>query len=103
MAKAYNTLDGLIQLNDKNLADLSVTDLLEEAPLLKVLHAQVASNGTQHKYLKQTTASSAAFRDAPRSTRMSRWRTPTRAAATRGSSSSWSGPSGSSCPCSKSR
>lgn len=64
MAESYNTLAGLVQLNDKNLADLNVTDLLDDAPLLKVLHAQPASNGTVHYYLKQTTASSAAFRDA---------------------------------------
>lgn len=62
MPESFNTLAGLVQLNDKNLADLQVTDLLDEAPLLKVLFAQVASNGTLHKYLKQTTASSAAFR-----------------------------------------
>jgi hypothetical protein len=64
MAESYNTLAGLVQLNDKNLADLNVSDLLDDAPLLKVLHAQPASNGTVHYYLKQTTASSAAFRDA---------------------------------------
>jgi len=64
MAESYNTLAGLVQFNDKNLAALNVTDLLDESPLLKVLFAQVASNGTLHKYLKQTTASSAAFRDA---------------------------------------
>ena len=64
MAESYNTLAGLVQFNDKNLAELNVSDLLDAAPLLQVLHAQVASNGTQHKYLKQTTASSAAFRAA---------------------------------------
>lgn len=64
MAESYNTLDGLVQLNDKNLADLNVSDLLDEAPLLKVMFAQAASNGTEHKYLKQTTASSAGFRAA---------------------------------------
>jgi len=64
MAESYNTLAGLVQFNDRNLADLQISDLLDDAPLLKVLHAQTASNGTQHKYLKQTTASSAAFRAA---------------------------------------
>lgn len=64
MAESYNTLAGLIQFNDKNLADLQITDLLDDAPLLRVLHSQVASNGTVHKYLKQTTASSSAFRAA---------------------------------------
>jgi hypothetical protein len=64
MSESYNTLAGLVQFNNRNLADLNVTDLLENAPVLAVLHAQPASNGTLHKYLKQTTASSAAFRDA---------------------------------------
>ena len=64
MAQSYNTLAGLVQFNDKNLADLNVSDLLDDAPLLQVLHAQVASNGTLHKYLKQTTASSSSFRAA---------------------------------------
>jgi hypothetical protein len=64
MAETYGTLAGLVQFNDKNLADLDVTDLLQDAPLLQVLFAQAASNGTLHKYLKETTASSAAFRAA---------------------------------------
>jgi len=64
MPESYNTLAGLVQLNDKNLADLNVSDLLDGAPLLNAINAQTASNGTEHKYLKQTTASSAAFRDA---------------------------------------
>ncbi len=62
MAEAYNTLNGLIQFNDKNLADLNVSDLLDRAPLLQIIHTQLASNGTLHKYLKQTTAASASFR-----------------------------------------
>ena len=64
MAESYDTLAGLVQFNDQNLADLNVSDLLDDAPLMQVLHAQPASNGTEHKYLKQTTASSAAFRAA---------------------------------------
>lgn len=64
MAESYNTLAGLVQINDQNLADLDITDLLQEAPVLERLAAVPASNGTLHKYLKQTTASSAAFRDA---------------------------------------
>ena len=64
MAEAFNNLAGLVQFNDKNLADLNATDLLDDAPLLKVLYTQAASNGTLHKYLKQTVASAAAFRAA---------------------------------------
>ena len=64
MAESYNTLAGLVQLNDKNLADLDISDLLQDAPVLDAMFAQPASNGTLHKYLKQTTASSSAFRAA---------------------------------------
>jgi len=64
MAEVYNTLAGLVQFNDKNLADISVSDLLDRAPLLSVINTMPASNGTLHKYLKQTVASSASFRAA---------------------------------------
>ena len=63
MAESYNTLAGLVQFNDKNLADLNISDLLDQAPLLRIMHAQPASQETLHKYLKQTTASSASFRE----------------------------------------
>ena len=62
MAEAIDTLAGLVQMNDQNLADLDMSDLLDDAPLLKFLLAVGASNGTDHKYLKQTVASSNAFR-----------------------------------------
>jgi hypothetical protein len=64
MAEVYNTLAGLVQFNDRNLADLNISDLLDRAPLLQVMHAQAASQNTLHKYLKQTVASSASFRAA---------------------------------------
>jgi hypothetical protein len=64
MAEAYNTLAGLVQFNDKNLADISVSDLLDRAPLISAINTVPASNGTLHKYLKQTVASSASFRAA---------------------------------------
>ena len=50
-------------MNDLNLADIDVSDQLEDAPLLQVINAEPASNGTQHKYLKQTLAPGVAFRD----------------------------------------
>lgn len=63
MAEASNTLAGIVQMNDGNLADLMVTDLLQDAPLLQRLVAVPASQGgTLHKYLKQTVAAGAAFR-----------------------------------------
>jgi hypothetical protein len=64
MAESFNTLAGLVQFNDRNLSDEEVNDLLQDAPLIQRLHSQAASNGTEHKYLKQTLASSAAFRAA---------------------------------------
>lgn len=64
MPQSYNTLAGLVQLNDKNLADLSMSDVLDGAPVLKMMAAQNASNGTEHKYLKVTTNPTAAFRAA---------------------------------------
>lgn len=63
MAEASNTLAGLVQMNDLNLADIMVTDLLQDAPLLQRMVAVPASQGgTVHKYLKQTVASGAEFR-----------------------------------------
>lgn len=64
MAEAYNTLNGLIQFNNKNLADIKVSDILNQAPLLAKMFAKAASNGTEHKYLKQTVDSIGAFRAA---------------------------------------
>ena len=64
MAESFNTLAHLVYLNDANLNDLGMSDLLDECPALSALFAQTASNGTLHNYVKQTTASSAAFRAA---------------------------------------
>ena len=64
MAESYNTLNGLIQFNDKNLSDLNITDLLQDAPLLAIMTAVKASAGTQHKYLRNDGASSVGFRAA---------------------------------------
>lgn len=63
MAEASNTLAGLIQMNDNNLADIEVSDLLQSATVLAALAAVEASNDTLHKYLKETVAPGAAFRD----------------------------------------
>ena len=62
MANEANTLAGLIVFNDKNNDDIEVSNLLEDAPLMQVLFAKAASNGTQHKYVRQTVASASAFR-----------------------------------------
>jgi len=63
MADAYLTLADLVVINDQNLADIDVSDLLDDAPLLRTLAADTASNGTSHKYTKETAAPVVGFRD----------------------------------------
>ena len=62
MADDFSTLAGLVLINDQNTADLDLSDLLDDAPLLAQLPADIASNGTTHKYLKQTGAPVVGFR-----------------------------------------
>jgi hypothetical protein len=64
MANVYTSLADLVKINDMNLADLDVSDLLQDAPLFAALAADVASNGTEHKYLKETGAPVVGFRAA---------------------------------------
>ncbi len=55
----------LIKINDQNVADVEgITDLLQDAPFLAAVQADTASNGTQHKYLKEVTAPVVGFRAA---------------------------------------
>jgi len=62
MADSFLTLADLVKINDKNLADINVTDLLDDAPFMKALAADVSSNGTSHKYVKETGAPVVGFR-----------------------------------------
>lgn len=62
MAYAGNVLNGIIQMNDKNLADFEVSDLFDGSSLVEKLFAQTATQGTVHKYLRQTVAGGGAFR-----------------------------------------
>jgi len=62
MAHEFLTLADLVKVNDRNLADRDITDLLQDAPLMRALAADVASNGTTHKYLKETGAPVVGFR-----------------------------------------
>jgi hypothetical protein len=63
MANASDTLAGLILLNDLNNADIQVSDLLQEAPLLMAMSAVKASQGgTIHKYMKETVAATSQAR-----------------------------------------
>ncbi len=62
MADTFQTLADLIQINYQNLADLEISDLLNDAPLIAMLASDTASNGTEHKYLKETGAPAVGFR-----------------------------------------
>jgi hypothetical protein len=63
MAQNPAPLSELIKINDQNLSDVDgISDLLQDAPLLNALVADFASNGTQHKYLKETAAPVVGFR-----------------------------------------
>jgi hypothetical protein len=62
MADVFKTLGDLTTLNDKNAVDLGVTDLFIDAPLIKVLSATVASDGTIHKFIKESAAPTVGFR-----------------------------------------
>lgn len=64
MADDMTSLADLVLINDKNLADLNISDLFDDAPLLRVLFAEKSSNGTDHKYLKETQAPVVGFRAA---------------------------------------
>lgn len=64
MADTFITLTDLIEINDRNLADIEVTDLLDDAPLMKALAAATSSNGTKHQYTKETGAPIVGFRSA---------------------------------------
>lgn len=62
MADDLLGLAELTTINDAALADINVTDLLDDAPILAAMPAQPASNGTVHKYLKETGAPVVGFR-----------------------------------------
>src|SRR6185295_9665360 len=62
MSDVNPTLADLVKVNDANLANIEVSDLLQDAPFLAALYAQTASNGTDHKYLKETGAPTVGFR-----------------------------------------
>lgn len=57
------SLSKLIMYNDQRLSDIEVSDLLQDAPIMQRINAVAASNGTTHRYKKETGESSTAFRD----------------------------------------
>lgn len=62
MASATDTLAGILLLGDANNADIDVSDLLDDAPLIRAMAAVTSSQGTSHKYNKRTVAAGVGFR-----------------------------------------
>ena len=63
MADAFLTLANLTTINNASLADRDISDLLDQAPVLAALAADVSPD-TTHSYVKQTGAPSVGFRAA---------------------------------------
>lgn len=63
MADSFLTLAQLVTINNSNLADRDITDLLNDAPVLAQLAADV-SPYTTHSYVKETTQPTVGFRSA---------------------------------------
>lgn len=61
MADTFLTLTDLAKVNDANNADYGISDLLDDAPLVRALAAE-PTDGDTHKYLKQTGAPTVGFR-----------------------------------------
>ncbi|MDF3129878.1 hypothetical protein P0Y35_11780 [Kiritimatiellaeota bacterium B1221] len=56
-------LADLVKINDNNIADIDgISDVAKASELLNKMETIAASNGTDHKYLKQVGQSSSAFR-----------------------------------------
>lgn len=62
MANDYITLSDLAVFNKLDLADIDVSDLLQDAPLVAAINAVPATNGNLHYYYKTTGAPVVGFR-----------------------------------------
>ena len=50
MADTLTTLAELIRFNSRDVNEAEISDILNKAKVLAVLHAMMSSNGTLHKY-----------------------------------------------------
>lgn len=62
MADSLLTLADLVKINDVSVRDMGATDIFNDAPVLSMLNAIVASHGTDHKFTKETGAPTVGFR-----------------------------------------
>ncbi len=56
------TLANMVTVNDVSVVDAGVTDIFNDAPLIASMAVDVASHGTDHKYLKESGAPTVGFR-----------------------------------------
>ena len=64
MANDYIDVAALATINDQNAIDAGCSDILDDSPALAAMPAIVASNGTNHKYIKNTGKPVVGFRSA---------------------------------------
>ncbi|GAB5513512.1 major capsid protein [Rhodopirellula baltica] len=64
MADTPITIADLVKINSMDVAENDISDLLIDAPLIRSLVADTASNGTSHKYTKEASAPVVGFRSA---------------------------------------
>lgn len=62
MADSFYVAADLVKINDARVADLGVSDINSDSPALGVLPAVVASDGANHRWLKETTGATATAR-----------------------------------------
>ena len=62
MADTLTTLAELVKFNSLDVNPAEISDILNGAPVLAQLNAMMSSNGTTHKFNKETTAPVIGFR-----------------------------------------
>lgn len=62
MADSLINLSDVVKINDVSIRDMGATEIFNDAPVLAMLNAIVASHGTDHKFLKETAAPTVGFR-----------------------------------------
>lgn len=62
-AQNSDSLAGLLQINDRNLADFEYSELFQPTQFFNLLPWRVASHGEYHKWLVESAAPTAGFRD----------------------------------------
>lgn len=63
MPATQTTLAQLLLINDRSLADFEVSDAILAGTMFQMLHSQESSNGTVHKYPRETVTPVVGFRD----------------------------------------